>query len=247
MQPLMSAEDGFLAFPEAHLATLENAKVVVQQTPYEYSSSYLMGSDKGPAAMVEASHFVEFYDEEIDREAYKNFGIATLQPIDFTGAIDADAVKLIADQTRELLNLNKFVVSLGSEHTVTYGYMQAYAEKYPNINVLQIDAHSDLRVAYQDNPYSHASVMHRIHDMGLNLVQVGIRAQCKEESQLIKSSNNIHTWYAHDLWDNDAWIDDCIDKLGDVVYVTIDADGFDLCGTRGRYSRARRTHLDPRM
>jgi arginase family enzyme len=140
MQPLMSAEEGFLAFPETELATLENAKVVVQLTPYEHSSSYLMGSDKGPAAMVEASHFVEFYDEEIDREAYKNFGIATLQPIDFTGAIDADAVKLIADQTRELLNRNKFVVSLGSEHTVTYGYMQAYAEKYPNISVLQIDA-----------------------------------------------------------------------------------------------------------
>jgi agmatinase len=105
--------------------------------------------------------------------------------------------------------------------------LQAYAEKFPTISVLQIDAHSDLRAAYQDNPYSHASVMHRLHDMGVNLVQVGIRAQCKEESELIKSSNNIHTWYAHDLWDNDAWIDDCIDKLGDVVYVTIDADGFD--------------------
>jgi len=157
--------------------------------------------------MVEASHFVEFYDEEIDREAYKNFGIATLQPIDFTGAIDAAAVELIANQTRE--------------------FMQAYAEKYPSISVLQIDAHSDLRAAYNGNPYSHASVMHRIHDMGLNLVQVGIRAQCIEESNLIKSSDNIHTWYAHDLWDNDVWIDDCIDKLGDVVYVTIDADGFD--------------------
>jgi agmatinase len=105
--------------------------------------------------------------------------------------------------------------------------MQAYAEKYPSISVLQIDAHSDLRAAYNGNPYSHASVMHRIHDMGLNLVQVGIRAQCIEESNLIKSSDNINTWYAHDLWDNDVWIDDCIDKLGDVVYVTIDADGFD--------------------
>jgi S-adenosylmethionine:tRNA ribosyltransferase-isomerase len=103
--------------------------------------------------------------------------------------------------------------------------MQAYAEKYPSISVLQIDAHSDLRAAYNGNPYSHASVMHRIHDMGLNLVQVGIRAQCIEESNLIKSSDNINTWYAHDLWDNDVWIDDCIDKLGDVVYVTIDADG----------------------
>ena len=224
---VLSAEEGFLAFPEAELATLENAKVVVQQIPYEHTSSYVQGSDKGPAAMVSASHFVEFYDEEIDREAYKNFGIATLPEMDFTNTFNEDAVNKIAAQTAELLKLNKFVVSLGSEHTVTYGFMKAYAEKYPNISVLQIDAHSDLRLAYNDNPYSHASVMARIHDMGLNLVQVGIRAQCKEESDLIKSSSNISTWYAHDLWDNDAWIDDCIDKLGDVVYVTIDADGFD--------------------
>jgi agmatinase len=80
MQPLMSAEDGFLAFPETELASLDKAKVVVQLTPYEHSSSYLMGSDKGPSAMVEASHYVEFYDEEIDREAYKN-SLAPLMPM----------------------------------------------------------------------------------------------------------------------------------------------------------------------
>lgn len=227
MIKILSADEGFLAFPEAELATLENAKVVVQQIPYEHTSSYVQGSDKGPAAMVSASHFVEFYDEEIDREAYKNFGIATVEPLDFGNKVNADAVTLIANQTKELLNQNKFVVSLGAEHTVTYGFAQAFQEKYPNISILQIDAHSDLRLAYQDNPYSHASVMARVHDLNIPLVQIGIRAQCKEEAQLIKESDNIHTWYAHDLWDNDAWIDDCIDKLSDVVYVTIDADGFD--------------------
>jgi agmatinase len=224
---ILPAEEGFLAFPEAELATMENAKVVIQQIPYEHTSSYLQGSDKGPEAMVSASHFVEFYDEEIDREAYKNFGIATVAPLDFNSKVDADAVTLIAQQTKELLSHNKFVVSLGAEHTVTFGFAQAFQEKYPNISILQIDAHSDLRLAYQGNPYSHASVMARVHDLNIPLVQVGIRAQCKEEAQLIKDSENIHTWYAHDLWDNDAWIDDCIDKLSDVVYVTIDADGFD--------------------
>ncbi len=227
MIKILSAVEGFLAFPEAELATLDNAKVVVQQIPYEHTSSYVQGSDKGPAAMVSASHFVEFYDEEIDREAYKNFGIATVEPLDFGNKVNADAVALIANQTKELLKLNKFVVSLGAEHTVTFGFAQAFQEKYPNISILQIDAHSDLRLAYHDNPYSHASVMARVHDLNIPLVQVGIRAQCKEEAQLIKESDNIHTWYAHDLWDNDAWIDDCIDKLSDVVYVTIDADGFD--------------------
>jgi len=227
MIKVLPVEKGFLAFPESNLATLQEAKVVIQQIPYEHTSSYLQGSDKGPEAMVSASHFVEFYDEEIDREAYKNFGIATLEPLDFSGKVDAEAVNLIAAQTRELLSQNKFVVSLGAEHTVTYGFAKAFQEKYPNISILQIDAHSDLRLAYQNNPYSHASVMARIHDLNIPLVQIGIRAQCKEESDLIKTSDNIHTWYAHDLWDNDAWIDDCIDMLGDEVYVTIDADGFD--------------------
>ncbi|MFN5889658.1 MAG: agmatinase [Bacteroidota bacterium] len=227
MVKILPAEEGFLSFPEVELATLENAKVVIQQIPYEHTSSYLQGSDKGPGAMVSASHFVEFYDEEIDREAYKNFGIATVAPLDFNDKVDADAIALIAQQTKELLSHNKFIVSLGAEHTVTFGFAQAFQEKYPNISILQIDAHSDLRLAYQGNPYSHASVMARVHDLNIPLVQVGIRAQCKEEAQLIKDSDNIHTWYAQDLWDNDAWIDDCIDKLSEVVYVTIDADGFD--------------------
>lgn len=224
---VLPAEEGFLALPDAELTTLENAKVVIQQIPYEYTSSYIAGSDKGPKAMVDASHFVEFYDEEIDQETYKNIGIATLDSLDFNGNVDEDAMVLIANQTRELLNQNKFVVSLGAEHTVTNGFMRAFKEKYPSISVLQIDAHSDLRQEYNGNPYSHASVMARVNDMGINLVQVGIRAQCIEESQLIKSSPIIHTWYAHMLDNQDKWIDDCIDKLGDIVYVSIDADGFD--------------------
>lgn len=224
---VLPAEEGFLALPDAELTTLENAKVVIQQIPYEYTSSYISGSDKGPKAMVDASHFVEFYDEEIDQETYKNIGIATLDSLDFNGKVDEDAMVLIANQTRELLNQNKFVVSLGAEHTVTNGFMRAFKEKYPSISVLQIDAHSDLRQEYNGNPYSHASVMARINDMGINLVQVGIRAQCIEESQLIKSSPIIHTWYAHMLDNQDKWIEDCIDKLGDIVYVSIDADGFD--------------------
>ncbi len=224
---VLPAEEGFLALPDAELTTLENAKVVIQQIPYEYTSSYIAGSDKGPKAMVDASHFVEFYDEEIDQETYKNIGIATLDSLDFDGKVDEDAMVLIANQTRELLNKDKFVVSLGAEHTVTNGFIRAYKEKYPSISVLQIDAHSDLRQEYNGNPYSHASVMARINDMGVNLVQVGIRAQCIEESQLIKSSPIINTWYAHMLDKDEHWIDACIDKLGDVVYVSIDADGFD--------------------
>jgi agmatinase len=224
---VLPADEGFLALPEVHLAAYENARVVIQQIPYEHTSSYIAGSDKGPEAIVAASHFVEFYDEELDAETYRSVGIATLAPTDFADTIDAAAVEKIRLQTSLLLNDGKFVVSLGAEHTVTLGFVKAHLEKFPNLSVLQIDAHSDLRAEYHGNPYSHASVMARVHDLGVPLVQVGIRAQCKEEAELRKSSVNIHTWYAHQLWNDDAWIDACIDKLSDEVYLTIDADGFD--------------------
>lgn len=227
MMPVLPAEDGFLAIPEDNFASWDMSKVVIQQVPYEHTSSYLSGSDKGPAAIVEASHYVEFYDEELNQETYKNLGIVTLEQMDFRGRFDADAIEAIEDQTSELIDSGKYVVSLGAEHTVTYGFVRAFHKKFKDLSVLQIDAHSDLREAYQGNPYSHASVMSRIHDLDIPLVQVGIRAQCKEESELIQSSDNIHTWYAHMLWNDDAWIDACIDKLSDHVYLTIDADGFD--------------------
>jgi len=220
-------DQAFLAIPESDLATYEKAKIVVQQIPYEHTSSYMSGSDKGPAAMVAASHFVEFWDEELEMESYKKVGISTLEPLDFTGIFDADAIALIEKQTDELLMDDKFVVSLGAEHSITYGFVKSHAKKYQDLSVLQFDAHSDLREAYHGNPYSHASVMSRINDMKLPIVQVGIRAQCKEEADVIKSSSNIHTFYAHKIRQNPNWMRDAINQLSSNVYITIDADGFD--------------------
>ena len=147
--------------------------------------------------------------------------------MDFEGKYNQDAIDLIEAETLEHLNNNKFVISLGAEHTVSLGFVQAFQKKFDNFSVLQIDAHSDLRSSYHDNPYSHASVLARIHDLNVPICQVGIRAQCKEEYDLIQASDNINTWYAHMIQEDDKWMDDCIAKLNDKVYVTIDADGFD--------------------
>lgn len=223
----LTAEETFLAPPEEHLASLEHSKVAIQLLPYEHTSSYHEGSWKGPEAIINASHYVEFYDEETNNECYKHTGVATLKPLEFNNAVDAEAMKMIENQTQSLLDLDKFVISLGAEHTVSGPLVKAHQKKYPNICVLQIDAHSDLRIAYQGNPYSHASVMARVHEMNVPMVQVGIRAQCKEEAQLMQGSDIITTFYAHQIHQNPNWIADVIDALGDEVYVTIDADGFD--------------------
>lgn len=223
----LPAENNFLGITDPELCSYEHAKFVIQQVPYEHTSSYISGSAKGPDAMIQASHFVEFYDEELDMESFRNGGIATLKAIDFDGHVDADAISLIEKSTNQLINDNKFVISLGAEHTVTLGFVKAHVKKYPQLSVLQIDAHSDLRQSYHDNPYSHASVMARVHDLNIPITQIGIRAQCKEEADLIKSAANIHTFYAHQIRQNQHWMDDAIKTLRNDVYLTIDADGFD--------------------
>ncbi|MES2381438.1 MAG: agmatinase [Bacteroidota bacterium] len=217
----------FLAITEDEFYSYKNSKFVIQSAPYEYTSSYLSGSDKGPEAILNASHFVELYDEELNQESYKLGGICTLHPMDFKRKVDAKAVKLIETETAKLLDDNKFPITLGAEHTISLGCIKAIKEKTPDVHVLQIDAHSDLRASYNDNPYSHASVMYRVQELGVPLTQIGIRAQCIEEAQLIQSSKHIHTFYAHQIRNNANWAAEALKTLGDNVYISIDADGFD--------------------
>jgi len=221
------AESNFLGIEDASLSSYESSKYVIQSAPYEHTSSYLSGSDKGPEAILQASHYIEFYDEELDQETFRLGGIATLDPMDFTGKVNKEAIDYIEAETSKLLADDKFVISLGAEHTVTFGFVKAYLKKYPKLSVLQIDAHSDLREAYQDNPYSHASVMARVNELNIPIAQAGIRAQCIEEANLIKSRPNIKTAYAHQVRRNPKWMAELIDHLSDDVYITIDADGFD--------------------
>lgn len=225
---ILGTEKNFLGIEEQDLYSYENSGFVIQSLPYEHSSSYLQGSSKGPKAILNASHFVEFYDEELESETLKDIkGIATLPVLDFSDKVDADAIALIEKNTKNLIEDNKFVVSLGAEHTVTLGLVKAHHKKYPKLGVLQLDAHSDLRESYHNNIYSHASVMARIHELGIPLTQVGIRAQCKEEAELIQSASNIHTFYAHEIRKNSNWMKEVLETLKDDVYITIDADGFD--------------------
>jgi agmatinase len=217
----------FLAIEDDEFCSYKTSKYVIQSAPYEYTSSYLAGSDKGPEAMIKASQFVELYDEELDMESYKIAGICTLHPMEFKNKADEKAVKLIEKETRKLIEDGKFPVTLGAEHTISLGVVKAIKEKYDDVCVLQFDAHSDLRESYHDNPYSHASVMYRIQELGVPLTQIGIRAQCIEESELIKSSKNIHTFYIHDIRKSENWMTDALKTLGKNVYISIDADGFD--------------------
>lgn len=214
----------------------DRAGVYVLPAPYEHTSSYIQGSDQGPSAIIEASHQVELYDEQLQCEPYREWGgIATAATLELDGKIDGPAVDAIEAFVRPHVHMGRFLVTLTGEHTGALGAIRAHTHRYPDLCVVQIDAHGDLRKAYQGNPYSHASVMARVVDDGLPLVQVGIRSICPEEIERIRSTDRIATFFAANLLDPSGpyegratkWIPDVVNACRGPVYLTFDCDGLD--------------------
>jgi agmatinase len=223
-------EKNFLGIEDVH-SSLDNAEIVIVSAPYEHTVSYGQGTGRGPEAILEASHYVEFWDEEFQRELCFEKGIATLVPIDFAGTSDAVALGMIEEEVRALLALDKFVVTLGGEHTISAAPIKAHLDHYPEMCVLQIDAHSDLREEYEGSAFSHASVMARVLEFlpPERLVQAGVRAQCREEYERIER-NGINTFFGWEIRQGvygQSWKERVLDALGKDVYITFDIDGFD--------------------
>lgn len=207
----------------------KDAKVVVLPIPYEATTSYGAGTGAGPAAIIEASRYIELYDQELDNEPYE-VGIATLPELHLSGAGPEQAIRELREAYDTILGAgpDKFIITLGGEHSISSAPILAHVErnKGKRISVLQFDAHTDLRHEYEGSPYSHAAVMHRVHE-NVDLVAVGIRAITREERELARSSSNIHLFLADDIHSGEQWMDEVMSKLGDKVYISFDVDGFD--------------------
>lgn len=212
------------------------AGVYVLPAPYEHTSSYILGSDRGPSAILEASCQVEFYDEQLGCEPFREWGgIATASALDLRGKVDRAAVEAIESFVSPHVGTGRFLVTLTGEHTGALGAIRAHAKRYPQMCVVQIDAHGDLREAYQGNPFSHASVMARVVEDGRPLVQVGIRSICPEEIARINKTDRIKTFFAANILDPSGpyegkatrWIPDVVAACRGPVYLTFDCDGLD--------------------
>jgi agmatinase len=233
MLKTLDVKSNFLGIDEEY-CSFERSRIVVLPVPYEHTVSYGPGTKGGPATILEASHYVEFYDEETGREVFRERGIATVEPLKFEAKMQEADLEHIYETIKQLIAAGKFVVSLGGEHTISQALIAAYAEEYPDLSVLQIDAHSDLRDEYLGNRFSHASVMARVCEFldPRRLVQVAIRAQAIEEAHYIKD-HGITTLYAHEIRAGKYtkvfkyWDDIAIERLSNHVYVTFDLDGFD--------------------
>ncbi len=200
----------------------KKSPIVVLPVPYDETSTWIKGADRGPDAILEASANMELYDIETDSEVYK-LGIHTARPVTEKSSPEA-MVKKVKETVKGLLDDGKFVVTLGGEHSVTTGAVMACAEAFPGLSVLQIDAHTDLRQEYEGSPFNHACVMARVREL-CPIVQVGIRSMDVAE---IPYMDRNRIFFAHEIaGSSHDWSDEVIDRLSDKVYVTIDLDGFD--------------------
>jgi agmatinase len=214
------------------VAAYDNAKVVILPIPYEATTTYRRGCEHGPDAILNASQQVEYYDEELDRELWE-VGLYTHDAIADTRnaqKVSSEAMLRVTQETvYKLVADGKFVISLGGEHSITTGVVEAYRQANPGeaFTVVQVDAHGDLRHEYEGSIHNHACVMRRVVDMGLPTLQVGIRSICKEEADLIKEKQ-LPVFRAREIVAQPDWIDRAVASIKtEKVFITIDLDGID--------------------
>lgn len=201
----------------------DTSQIVILPIPFDKTSTYQQGSNKGPYAIIEASRNMELYDIETCSEVYLR-GIYTAPPIQAQQS--EEMIELGYQETKKWLQSKKFVITLGGEHTVSYAPIKAMSEKYNTLTILQFDAHADLHPAYENNRWSHASVMMRVKELPSvnSIVSIGIRSMSKEEVPFV---NPNHTFFAHQLTESDEWIDNLMKVLHGYIYITFDLDAFD--------------------
>jgi agmatinase len=213
----------YLALPPEY-SNFEKARVVILPVPYESTTSYQAGTRDAPHEIVWASRNVELWDEELGKETYK-IGIHTLEEmVPVLGNADAMMEELYK-VSKQIVEQNKFQITLGGEHAITSPIVKAHLEKYPSLAVLQIDAHADLRDSFEGCRHSHASALRRVVEM-CPVVHVGIRNISYEEVQALPKLRS-KIFYMKDIERDPKWFEKVVDELPEHVYYTIDVDGLD--------------------
>ncbi|MEO0946733.1 MAG: agmatinase [Cyanobacteria bacterium J06641_5] len=219
--------------------TPKTARVAILPVPYERTTSYRKGAQHGPEALLVASEQLELYDEQLGCEVGSRFGIYTHPPVADTRQGNpgsaADVMAAIAQATKDLIQHGCWVVALGGEHSITGAIARAYQQAHPHepFTVVQIDAHGDLRYEYEGSIYSHACVMHRIRELGLPSLPVGIRSLSQAEAEII-AADRIPVIWAHEIASDRTWQTRAVDCIQtERVFLTIDLDGINPAAMPG--------------
>ena len=202
-------------------AKLETSKIVLIPVPYDGTSTWQKGADKGPKAFLEASENMELYDIETDSEVYKN-GVYLTEPVTLNATPEA-MVDAVHQETKKYIKKNKFVTIIGGEHSVSIGTIRAFNEAFEDLTVLHVDAHADLRKFYEGSACNHACAVYEA-SQNTNLIQVGIRSMDIQEKSVMDFDK---TYFAHEMATDDTWMDSAIDQMSNNVFITFDLDAFD--------------------
>lgn len=202
-------------------SSYNKARVLLQSIPYDGTSTWGKGADKGFEAFLEAAENMEIYDIETNSEVYKK-GVHILDAINEDASPEA-VFEAVYHNTKELLKSDKFLTFFGGEHSISIGIIKAFYEYFNNLTVLQLDAHTDLRPSYHGSPYNHACAVYDA-SQNANLVQVGIRSMDASELEHLEREK---CFFAEDMYGHNRWMDESISKMTDNVYITFDLDVFD--------------------
>ncbi len=214
----MTAKRNYAGIPDKY-ARLDEAKVVLIPVPYDGTSTWQKGADKGPDAFLDASENMELYDIETKSEVYKK-GVYLAPPVSENSSPEK-MVEAVHKTVKSYLQQEKFVTLFGGEHSISIGSIRAFNEAFEDLTVVQIDAHADLRASYEGSTCNHACALHEA-SKNTNLIQVGIRSMDVSE---VEHMDEGRTYFAHNLYDD--WMDDAIGQMTPNVFITIDLDGFD--------------------
>jgi len=210
----------YAGIPEEY-TKLEHAKIVLIPVPYDGTSTWQKGADKGPKAFLEASENMELYDIETDSEVYKQ-GVYLTDAVTEKNSPER-MVDAVHEVTKKYIKKNKFVTVFGGEHSISIGTIRAFNEMFQSLTVLHIDAHADLRKSYDGSTCNHACAVYEASQT-TNLIQVGIRSMDIKEKSVM---NLDKTYFAHEMAIDDSWMDSTIDQMTDNVFITFDLDAFD--------------------
>lgn len=210
--------------PDAPFCNPDTARVTIIPAPLEYSVCYIKGTEHGPQAILDASSQMELYDEELDCCPIET-GVYTRPALNYRGLNHADALHITGQAVREVLERGQLPFTLGGEHSLSAPPIAAVREFFPDLTVVHIDAHGDLRDEYEGTPLSHASIERRIVDMGIPLTEIGIRSFSPEEAAFLKTRPDIAIVWGYQLAKGTAVIP--WERLSKHTYVTIDLDALD--------------------
>ena len=208
----------FMNLPDEYSG--KGSEVYILPISYEKDVTYGGGAGNGPSEILKASQHLEYYDEELDVEAFEK-GIYVLDELRLSEKNPEEATEKIKERIIE--NKNKFIISLGGDHSVSIGIVKALEEN-EDFSVLVLDAHSDLRESWNNSKLNHACVSKRFlekHKVGI----IGVRSQDISEKEIVDNNEDVTVVYAHEF--SEEKVDELLEKLGDKIYVSIDADVFD--------------------